>query len=287
MRTVAVAAGSRKEILNLVKSSRRAHKEKVKFIIFDTEADIDTEGIWDYRPCFSEKDMIRDTVRCVSAGEADILLKGGVNTHSILKEVLKAEYGLKQKNLLSHVALVSIPAIKRQILLTDAGMNISPNPEQLSEIIENVLDVCDSIGLSRPKVALLSAAENINPKMSSSVVAQQLTAQYKDDRRAVIYGPVSLDLALSEESVELKRFSAPIQGDADVLVVPGIDAGNVLYKALLLFAGAKIGGTIVGTRVPIVLTSRSDKTESKLYALDFALMQLDSSSKNIPAGESR
>ncbi|EXJ23237.1 Phosphate butyryltransferase [Alkalibacterium sp. AK22] len=287
MPTVAVAGGSRKEILELVRLSKSTLSEEVKFIVFDTEANLASRDVWDYRACSSLEEMVRKTVACAASGEADILLKGGIQTHSLLKEVLRAEHNLKQKKLLSHVALISLPSFQRPILLTDAGMNISPSTEQMSAIIDNVLDVTQAMGMSRPKLAILSAAENINPKMPSSITAQKLTDQFRSDRRAIIYGPLSLDLALSKDSAELKRFEGPVRGDADVLVVPGIDAGNVLYKSLLLFGEAKIGGTIVGTRVPIVLTSRSDTVENKRYALDFALMQLSSQTEHTFAGEDR
>ena len=125
-------------------------------------------------------------------------------------------------------------------------------------------------------MALISSAENVNPKMPSSLTADRLTKRFKNHEEATVYGPLSLDLSLSEAAVASKRFTGPIAGDADIIVVPNIDVGNVLYKTFLLFGDATIGGTIVGTYVPIVLTSRSDKVRSKLYALRFALMQAES-----------
>ncbi|MCC5889793.1 MAG: phosphotransacetylase [Alkalibacterium sp.] len=274
MQTVAVAGGSREEILELVRLSRKEFNNEVKFIIFDTEDNIDSEESWEYRQFDSEKEMMEETVKSVVSKEADILLKGGIKTHTLLKEVLKKEYNLKAQDLLSHVALVNSPALDRQILLTDAGMNIAPSEDQLVSIIENVKQVGHSIGLNKPKIALLSSAENFNPKMPSSVTAKNVTERFSEATDAIVYGPLSLDLALSKEAVKNKRFKGPIAGDADILVVPNIDVGNVLYKSILLFGEATIGGTIVGTKVPIVLTSRSDKVRSKLYALKFALMQI-------------
>ncbi|WP_368645981.1 phosphate acyltransferase [Alkalibacterium putridalgicola] len=274
MPTVAVAGGSREEILELARLSQIEFKDSVKFKIFDTEPDIDHEDTWEYIQCSNEEEMVRQTVESVVNKEADILLKGGIQTHILLKEVLKKEHDLKTQELLSHVALVELPALDRQILLTDAGMNITPTEEQLELIIENVLNVGKAIGLTHPKVSLISAAENYNPKMPSSVLAKELTERFKDHKEATIYGPLSLDLSLSKTAVEHKQFKGPIQGDADILVVPNIDVGNVLYKSFLLFGEAVMGGTIVGTKVPIVLTSRSDEVQSKLYALKFALMQI-------------
>ncbi|SFC32861.1 phosphate butyryltransferase [Alkalibacterium subtropicum] len=274
MPTVAVAGGAREEILELARLSQIEFKDSVKFKLFDTEPDIDHEGTWEYIQCDSEEEMVRQTVEAVVSKEADILLKGGIQTHTLLKEVLKKEHDLKTQELLSHVALVKLPALDRQILLTDAGMNITPTEDQLELIIENVLNVGKAIGLTHPKVSLISAAENYNPKMPSSVLAREITGRFKDNEEATVYGPLSLDLSLSKTAVAHKKFEGPIQGDADILVVPNIDVGNVLYKSFLLFGEAIMGGTIVGTKVPIVLTSRSDEVQSKLYALKFALMQI-------------
>ena len=274
MPTVAVAGGSREEILELARRSQIEFEDSVKFKVFDVEPDIDHEETREYIKCKSKEDMIRRAVESVVNNEADILLKGGVQTHALLKEVLKKEHDLKNQDLLSHVALVKLPALDRQILLTDAGMNIMPTEDQLEEIIHNVLKVGKAIGMDHPKVALISSAENLNPKMPSSVLAHELTERFKDDPEATVYGPLSLDLSLSKSAVEHKNFEGPIKGDADILVVPNIDVGNALYKSFLLFGGAVMGGTIVGTKVPIVLTSRSDEVESKLYALKFALMQI-------------
>lgn len=274
MPTVAVAGGSRSDILELVRHSRVEGNEDLTFKVFDVDPNIDTEGLWEYTPCENEGDMVYQTVKCVADGKADILLKSGVQTHALLKEVLKKEHGLRNQDLLSHVVLVDLPQLKRPILLTDSGMNIAPTIDQLEVIIENAIETSKRIGLTKPKVALLSAAENLNPKMSSSVMANELTERFSTNSNATVYGPLSLDLSLSKEAVKSKRFEGPIQGDADILVVPGIDAGNVLYKSFVLFGGARMGGSIVGAKAPIVLTSRSDQVKSKLYGLEFALMQL-------------
>ena len=276
MHTVAVAGGSRSEIKELVQLSLEDWEDQVKFIVFDTEDNIDSDDLWEYRGYSSEEEMVREAVRSVASGESGILLKGGIKTHALLKEVLKKKYKLKKQDLLSHVALVNLPALDRHILLTDAGMNITPDDDQLEQIINNAIQVGQSIGLKKPKVALISSAENVNPKMPSSLTADRLTKRFKNYEEATVYGPISLDLSLSEAAVASKRFTGPIAGDANILVVPNIDVGNVLYKTFLLFGDATIGGTIVGTNVPIVLTSRSDKVRSKLYALRFALMQAES-----------
>lgn len=274
MVTVAVAGGSREEILALVTRAHEKYPGTLTFFVFDTVDNIDQQGVWEYIPCKDEKEMVKKAVSSVANDQAQILLKGIVQTHTILKEVLQKEYGLKTQNVLSHAALIDLPNIDRSILLADAGMNIAPSKEELIDIIHNTAGVAAKIGLMKPKIALLSAAENVNPKMPSSVLAKEVTEHFSESKEVTVFGPISLDLALSKEAVAHKRFTGPIEGDADILIVPNIDVGNVLYKSLVLFGKAVTGGTIVGTKVPIVLTSRSDALESKLYSLEFAMKQV-------------
>lgn len=274
MKRIAVVGGSRPEIKLFIEMAHTTYNKQLEFHVFDTEVNIDDDSLWHYHPCQTEDDMALSAVKFVYEGHADILVKGIVSTRTLLKAILNPEYSLKTQSLLSHVAVVQLPGLDRQLLLTDAAMNITPDATQLVEITKNVLEVANKMGITHPKVALLSSAETYNPKMPSSVNARQVTEQFSNLKDAVVYGPLSFDLALSKEAVEHKRFEGPIMGDADVLVVPNIDVGNVLYKSLVLFGQATMGGTIVGTKVPIVLTSRSDSLDSKMIALELALSQV-------------
>lgn len=274
MITIAVVNGSRPEMLEFVTRAHEKYTNEVKFIVFDTEQNIDSNNLWTYVQCETEKETVYEAVKSVASNQAQILVKGIISTHVLLKEVLREEHDLKKQGVLSHAALINLPQLNRPLLLADAGMNIAPSKEVLTGIIDNTVEVAFKIGLEKPKVALLSAAENYNPKMPSSVMAKEVTEHYSNKKNAIIYGPISFDLALSKEAVAHKGFSGPIEGDADVIIVPNIDVGNALYKALVLFGGAITGGTIVGTKVPIVLTSRSDAIESKLYSLEFAIKQI-------------
>ncbi|EOK24098.1 branched-chain phosphotransacylase [Enterococcus faecalis EnGen0338] len=273
MITVSIAGGSQPEILQLVKKALKEAEQPLQFIVFDTNENLDTENLWKYVHCSDEAAVAQEAVSLVATGQAQILLKGIIQTHTLLKEMLKSEHQLKNKPILSHVAMVELPAGKT-FLLTDCAMNIAPTQATLIEIVENAKEVAQKLGLHHPKIALLSAAENFNPKMPSSVLAKEVTAHFNDQQEATVFGPFSLDLATSEEAVAHKRYSGPIMGDADILVVPTIDVGNCLYKSLTLFGHAKVGGTIVGTKVPVVLTSRSDSTESKFHSLRFAMRQV-------------
>jgi phosphate butyryltransferase len=278
MITVAIPMGSQPDILTLVTRARSelasTLADKLQFVVFDSGSNVDQADTWTFHQARDEADAVTQAVGLVAQGKADILLKGIVQTHTLLKELLRPDYQLRLQKVLSHVAIIHLPQLNRPLLLSDAGMNIDPDEDRLAAIVENAVGVAHQIGLPKPKVALLSAAENFNPKMPSSVLAQAVAKQFETRSDAVIAGPISLDLALSPASVAHKHYEGGIQGDADVLIVPTIDVGNVLYKALMLFTDARSGGTIVGAKVPIVLTSRSDSVDSKLTALAFAIAQL-------------
>lgn len=275
MKKIGIVGGSRTEIKDFVKKAKEKYKNKVEFHVFDTDPDIGTEDLWSYYHYDSPEEMALAVIKKAYKKELDIIVKGIVSTHVLLKAVLNKEYSLKEQDVLSHVAVVKLPQMEKKILLTDAAMNIEPTSEQLIKITDNVMKVALNMGEENPKIALLSSAENYNPKMPSSVLAKEVTEHFAENDQAIVNGPLSLDLALSKQAVESKRFNGPIAGDADVLVVPTIDVGNTLYKSLVLFGGATVGGMIIGTSIPIVLTSRSDSIQSKLIGLELALNQLN------------
>ncbi|TDM40376.1 phosphotransacetylase [Macrococcoides goetzii] len=271
---VVIPGGSRPEVLEVITKAKQLYKDVVSFFVFDTEENIDSNDVWIYEQCETEEDSVKSAVEMAATGDAQILMKGMVQTRTVLKEVLQKEHDLRGQSVLSHVALVDLPGNNRQLLLTDAAMNITPTTEQLKQIADNAIDVAHRIGITKPKVAMISSAETFNPKMPSSVLASEVVSLFKGSENALVAGPISFDLATSKEAAEHKGYEGVIHGDADILVVPTIDVGNVLYKAFSVIGNAVIGGTIVGAKVPIVLTSRSDSPESKLYALDFAVRQV-------------
>lgn len=224
-----------------------------------------------YQQAETLDDAVTAGLTRVAAGECQVIFKGIVQTHKLLKALLRPEFNLKKQSLLSHVALLELPDLARPVLLSDAGMNIAPNSEQLAAIVNNAVYAAHAIGNEKPKVALLSSAENYNPKMPSSVLTRQVTTYFQQQPIAAeVFGPISLDLALSPMAVQKKAFQGPIAGDADILIVPNIDAGNILYKALMLFTPIQTGGVIIGAKVPVVLPSRSDQIENKAASLRFA-----------------
>lgn len=219
----------------------------------------------------SEMHAAEVAVKLVASNEAHMLMKGMVSTSVILKEVLNKTHNLRDKKVLSHVALFDLPNYDKAILLTDCAMNISPDVTQKQAIIENAVEVAHNIGMEKPKVALLSAVEKVNPKLQSTLDADELKNVFSDKTDMIIDGPLQYDLAISKSAVETKGLDSPVAGDADILIAPALDAGNVLYKSLVYSANAKVAAMIVGAKVPIVLTSRADSSEVKYLSIKLAM----------------
>ncbi|AOM07258.1 MULTISPECIES: phosphate butyryltransferase [Bacillus] len=213
------------------------------------------------------------SVKAVRNGEADVLMKGNIPTANILKAVLNKEWGLRKGSVLSHVAAFEVPNYDRLIFVTDAAMNIAPDVTQKAAIIQNTVEVARAIGIDLPKVAPIAAVEVVNPAMQATIDAAMLTqmnrrGQIKD---CIVDGPLALDNAVSQIAAEHKGIVSDVAGKADILLVPTIEAGNVLYKSLVYFADAKVGAMIAGAKAPIVLTSRADSAETKVYSLALAV----------------
>lgn len=211
-------------------------------------------------------------VELIRRGEADILMKGKLQTAELMKEVVNKEHGLKTDSIMSHVGLFQIPAYHKLIILTDGGMVIAPNVEQKKEIIENAVAILRGMDVNEPKVAALCATEVENPKMQASVDAAQLKRWNQEGalKDCIVEGPISFDLMFDEESAKIKGFESPVAGDADIWLVPDMTAGNLVAKALMCAAGAQMAGLIVGAEVPIVLVSRGATWEEKYNSLVFA-----------------
>jgi phosphate butyryltransferase len=214
-------------------------------------------------------------VALVRAGEADILMKGVLDTSTLLKAALNKEIGLNAGSLTSHVAVMESPHYHKLFIVTDAAINIAPDIRAKLDIITNAVKVSRALGVDCPKVALLAAVEKVNAdKMPCTVDAAIITqmnrrGQVKD---CIIDGPLALDNAISAESARIKHIVSDVAGNADVLVAPTIEAGNLLYKALLDLGGAKGAGIVAGAAKPIVLTSRADSRETKLASIALAVL---------------
>jgi len=205
------------------------------------------------------------SVRMVSNKEGDVLMKGKVGTSLLLKCVLNKEWGLRTGNLLSHFALFEVDTYPKVIAVTDVAMNIAPNLKDKIAIINNSVGCLRKLGYSMPKVAVLGAVEMVNENMEATLDAALLSKMNQRDqiRNCIIDGPLAFDNAVSLESARHKGIRSEVAGDTDLLLMPDIEVGNVLYKSLVFFAKAKVASVILGARVPIVLTSRSDSEQAK------------------------
>lgn len=212
-------------------------------------------------------------VKAVKNNEADVLMKGNIQTAILLKAVLNKDYGLRMNKVLSHLAVFEVPGYNRFIMIADAAMNMNPDLQQKAEIIFNSVGIAQKIGVEQPKVAVIAAVEVVNPAMQATMDAAVLTQMNRRGQipGCIVDGPLALDNAVSIEASEHKKIQSEVAGQADVLLVPTLEVGNSLYKSLVYFANAKVGGVIAGAKAPIVLTSRSDSAETKLYSLSLAL----------------
>ena len=280
---VAVASAAELGVLTAV---HKAINEGIaSFLLFDDEEKVhqllsqnfnellSSEKIQIYHTESIEESAV-EAVKAVSSGRAHVLMKGNIPTSVLLKEVLNSEYGLRTGKILSHVAVFEVPNYDRLLFVTDAAMNIAPDLEAKAQIIRNSVSTAHACGVNEPIVVPLAAIETINPAMTSTLDAASLVVMSKRGQieGCIIEGPLALDNAISIEAARQKGITGQSAGKADILVVPTVEAGNILYKSLIYFAEAKVGAVIQGASAPIVLTSRADSAESKLYSLALAIL---------------
>ncbi len=214
-------------------------------------------------------EAVRRAVRMVSSDEGDLLMKGLVKTATLLKAVLNREWGLRTGAMLSHLFLLESPLQKRVYGLTDGGLNLYPTLEEKEGILKNAVQCYHRLGVEEPRVAALAAVEVVNPDMPCTLDAAALAQMNRRGQigGCVVDGPLALDNAISEESARQKGIASEVAGRADVLLVPHIEAGNLLGKTLLNLVGASGAGTILGASKPVVLTSRTDSARTKLFSI--------------------
>lgn len=208
-------------------------------------------------------------VELVREGRADILMKGQLQTSTLLKAVVDKTRGIRLGGLMSHMAVLECPAYHKLMYITDGGMVTNPDLEQKKAILDNSLTFLNQLGYSSPKVAALAAVEIINEKMPETVDAAYLARMNRkgDIAGCIIEGPLSFDLAISRESCEIKGVESRVAGDADVFLAPNIAAGNIMSKALIYLAGAKMAGCVLGAKAPIILVSRGAGAEEKMLSI--------------------
>ena len=280
MKKVAVSVAQDSAVLEAVRAAKDrgiadailvGDEAKIKEIAAQIGVKIDDFKI------INEPDMIQASLTAVKLahdGEVDMYMKGLIDTKNFLKSVLDKEVGLRTGGPLSHVAVFDIPMIDHLLFLTDVAFMTYPTLEDKANIIKNTVPVCKACGIELPKVAPLAAVEVVNSKMPHTVQAHQLTEMSEKGAitGCVVDGPLSLDLAIDAEAAKHKGATGrKIQGDADVLLFPDIHAGNLVYKALVhTVPGVKNGCILTGTKVPVILTSRSDSFETKVNSIALA-----------------
>ena len=213
-------------------------------------------------------------VALVRAGEAALLMKGSLHTDELMHEVVAHDTGLRTERRLSHVYVMDVPSYPRPLLITDAALNIAPTLEEKRDIIQNAIDLAHVMGIELPKVAILAAVETVNPSMRSTLDAAALCkmADRGQITGGLLDGPLAFDNAVSPQAAKQKGIVSPVAGQADILVVPDLEAGNMLAKQLSFLAGADAAGVIVGARVPIILTSRADSERTRIASCALAVL---------------
>ncbi len=205
-------------------------------------------------------------VELVRAGEAELLMKGSLHTDELMAEILAKDTGLRTGRRVSHVFVMDVPTYPEPLFITDAAINISPDLEAKADIVRNAIDLHLGLGLGEPRVAILSAVETVTPKIPSTLEAAALCKMAERGQIAggLLDGPLALDTAISPEAARIKGLGSEVAGRAQILVVPDLEAGNMLAKNLSFLAGADAAGIALGARVPIILTSRADNARTRM-----------------------
>ena len=215
-----------------------------------------------------------EAVRLVREGKAEMLMKGSLHTDELLSAVVSREAGLRTGRRISHCFVLDVPALDRAIIVTDAAVNMFPSFEDKVHIIQNAIDLAHALGKARPKVAILSAMETVNPKVQTTIEAGALCkmADRGQITGGILDGPLALDNAINLEAAQIKKIDSPVAGQADILIAPDLEAGNMLAKSLSFLANADAAGIVLGARVPIILTSRADSVMSRLASCAVAVL---------------
>lgn len=279
-KTIAVAMAEGEDVLKAVSY---AHEQgladavlvgnKRKIIDLADEHEIDLHD-FDIINTTSEVQAVVRAIQMVREGLADTLMKGVCSTATLLKGVLEKDHGIRAGKLLSHIAVFELPNYHKLLFMSDGGMNISPDTEAKVAIIENAVQAARQFDIRKPRVAMITAVEKVNYQgMPCTVDAAIVTkmAERGQIKNCIVDGPLALDNAISKKACEIKGIKSPIGGEADILIMPDIESGNVFYKALTYFTDCRASGIISGAKVPLVVTSRADTDEIKYHSIALAM----------------
>ena len=224
----------------------------------------------------NENNTAKVAAKLASKKKIKIIIKGHIHTDVLMKEVLKREYNLLGKTRLSHIWHMTLDKDDKPLIITDGALNVLPNVKTKIHILKNVINFSNRIGIERPKVAILSATEEVLDSMQSSLDSKEITEfAKKENLNADVFGPLAFDNSISKKSAAIKGIKNSVSGQADVLLVPNIETGNALVKMMIYFMGACAAGVVVGGKVPVVITSRSDDPPARLASIAAAVVALD------------
>ena len=214
--------------------------------------------------------------KLASEDKVKIIVKGHIHTDVLMKEVLKREYNLLGKNRMSHIWHMTLEKDDQPLIITDGALNVQPNVKTKMHILRNVIDFCNRIGIVKPKVSILSGTEEVLESVQSSLDAKEITELAKKEKlNADVFGPLAFDNSISKKSAAIKGIKNTVAGSADVLLVPSFETGNGLVKMMIYFMGACAAGVVVGGKIPVVITSRSDDAPARLASIAAAVVALD------------
>ena len=258
---------------NLIEPIFIGNKEEIQKCAEDIKWDISSYEII-HEP--TENNTAKIAAKLASEDKIKIIVKGHIHTDVLMKEVLKREYNLLGKTRLSHIWHMTVEKDDKPLIITDGALNVLPNVKTKMHILKNVINFSNRIGISRPKVAVLSATEEVLESVPSSLDAAELTKLAKEENlNADVFGPLAFDNSISKKSAGIKGIKNSVAGEADVLLVPSVETGNGLVKMMIYFMGACAAGVVVGGKVPVVITSRSDEAQARLASIAAAVVALD------------
>ena len=277
---MAVASAGAEDVLKAVEAARKEGLadsilvgDKKEIIQIADKLGIDSTN-YEIIDRLDKTEATRCAVELVRNKKASILMKGMIGTARILKAILDKEIGLRTNRILSHVYTLQIKGYDRLLTMTDGAMSISPNLEQKAQIIQNAIYYAHSMGIEKPKVAAVAALELVNPDMPATIDAACLAKMSERGQivGGIVDGPLGFDNAISKEAAKHKGVESPVSGEVDIVLVPNIESGNIFAKGLVYLANAVPAGLLLGAKAPVVLVSRSDSAQSKLYSIALGVL---------------
>ena len=258
---------------NLITPTFIGNKEEIEKCALELNFDISEFEILDEK---NENKTAVIAAELASKEKIKIIVKGHIHTDVLMKEVIKKKYDLIGKTRLSHIWHMTLDKEDKPLIITDGALNVSPNVKTKMHILKNVINFCNRIGNERPKVSILSATEEVLDSVQSSLDAKEITElAKKENLKADVFGPLAFDNSISKKSAEIKGIKNVVAGNSDVLLVPNVETGNALVKIMVYFMGACAAGVVVGGKVPVVITSRSDVATARLASIAAAVVALD------------